>query len=77
MAETIRQPRPIIQLNPEQHHRRHTHFVASFASFVDLVTMKLATATAFAAFFATASAFSVQQQRCVIWPFIVMLAISS
>jgi hypothetical protein len=60
MAETIRQPRPIIQLNPEQHHRRHTHFVASF---VDLVTMKLATATAFAAFFATASAFSVQQQR--------------
>jgi len=35
------------------------------ASFIDFITMKLATATAFATFFATASAFNVQQPRYV------------
>ena len=65
MAGTVRQRRPII---PEQEENKtiavvtvNTH--TSLLVFFVFITMKIATATAFAAFFATASAFSVQQTR--------------
>jgi hypothetical protein len=70
MAETCRQRRPFILLpeQEEQDHRRRTHSHTSLLGFVDFTTMKIATATAFAAFFSTASAFSVPQPRYVFWP---------